>query len=211
MDKRPLPIGIQSFRDIRDQDCHYVDKTGYALRLIREGRYYFLSRPRRFGKSLFVDTLKHLFEGNQDLFVGLEAYGQWDWSVRYPVVKLSFGGGDLKDWDSLQTHECPSLSINGLLEQESLDLDGQECDPLTQPTRPPDPRHSPANFGPPGVARPPSLAHYSQSALKRQVGSHSMAVTQDDLRVTAPTLRAVPAFHPTSLRSAGLGIDPPTG
>ncbi len=92
MDKRILPIGIQSFRDLRERNCYYVDKTGYALRLIREGKYFFLSRPRRFGKSLFVDTLKHLFEGDRDLFVGLEAYDQWDWSVRYPVVRLDFAG-----------------------------------------------------------------------------------------------------------------------
>ncbi|MCY4535322.1 MAG: AAA family ATPase, partial [Bryobacterales bacterium] len=120
MDKRLLPIGIQSFRDIRDQDYYYVDKTGYALRLFREGRYYFLSRPRRFGKSLFVDTLKHLFEGDQDLFVGLDAYDQWDWSVRYPVVKLSFGSGDFKDSDSLQTN----------VQEQLLDLEidsGVEC------------------------------------------------------------------------------------
>ena len=92
MEKRVLPIGIQSFRDLRERNCYYVDKTGYALRLIREGKYYFLSRPRRFGKSLFVDTLKHLFEGDRGLFVGLEAYDQWDWSVRYPVVRLDFAG-----------------------------------------------------------------------------------------------------------------------
>ena len=104
MEKRPLPIGIQSFRELRDQDCYYVDKTGYALRLIAAGGNYFLSRPRHFGKSLFVDTLKHLFEGNQDLFVGLESYDQWDWSVRYPVVKMSFGDANLKDPDSLQAN-----------------------------------------------------------------------------------------------------------
>ena len=92
MDKRILPIGIQSFRYLRERNCYYADKTGHALRLIREGKYYFLSRPRRFGKSLFVDTLKNLFEGNRDLFVGLEAYDQWDWSVRYPVVRLDFAG-----------------------------------------------------------------------------------------------------------------------
>ena len=103
MDKRVLPIGIQSFRNIRDRNCYYVDKTGYALRLFREGTHYFLSRPRRFGKSLFIDTLKHLFEGDQDLFSGLEAYDQWDWSVRYPVVRLDFAGlnatkpGDLEE------------------------------------------------------------------------------------------------------------------
>ena len=103
MDKRLLPTGIQSFRDIRERNCYYVDKTGYALRMIREGTHYLLSRPRRFGKSLFVSTLKHLFAGDRELFVGLEAYRRWDWSVRYPVVKLSFGGGNLKDLESLQT------------------------------------------------------------------------------------------------------------
>ena len=92
MDKRRLPTGIQTFREVRESDCYYVDKTGYALRLVDRGKHYFLSRPRRFGKSLFVDTLKHLFQGDQDLFVGLEAYDRWDWSVRYPVVRLDFAG-----------------------------------------------------------------------------------------------------------------------
>ena len=92
MAKRRLPTGIQSFRSIRERNCYYVDKTGYALRLFQEGTHYFLSRPRRFGKSLFIDTLKHLFEGDQALFASLDAYDQWDWSVRYPVVRLDFAG-----------------------------------------------------------------------------------------------------------------------
>ncbi|MDO9568494.1 MAG: AAA family ATPase, partial [Hydrogenophaga sp.] len=62
-----LPIGIQGFAKLREEGCYYVDKTPYALRLIREGGHYFLSRPRRFGKSLFLDTLKELFEGNREL------------------------------------------------------------------------------------------------------------------------------------------------
>ncbi len=108
MDKRVLPIGTQSFRNIREGGCYYVDKTGYALRLATGGRHYFLSRPRRFGKSLFIDTLKHLFEGDQDLFAGLEAHDHWDWSVRYPVVRLDFAGlnatkpGDLEEDVSAQ-------------------------------------------------------------------------------------------------------------
>ncbi len=59
---RALPIGIQTFRKIREGDYYDVDKTGLALRLIAEGTRYFLSRPRRFGKSLFLDTLAELFE-----------------------------------------------------------------------------------------------------------------------------------------------------
>ena len=93
MTRRRLPLGIQTFRKIREDGCYYVDKTGYAARLIEQGAHYFLSRPRRFGKSLFVDTLKELFEGDETLFRGLAVYDQWDWSVRYPVLRLSFGGG----------------------------------------------------------------------------------------------------------------------
>ena len=63
MARRRLPIGIQTFRKLRESNCYYVDKTPFALQLIDEGTHYFLSRPRRFGKSLFLDTLKELFEG----------------------------------------------------------------------------------------------------------------------------------------------------
>ena len=93
MAKRRLPIGIQTFREIRESNCYYVDKTGYALRLVGSGKHFFLSRPRRFGKSLFLDTLQELFAGRRELFEGLEAYERWDWSVSYPVVRLDFAGG----------------------------------------------------------------------------------------------------------------------
>ena len=94
--RRKLPSGIQTFRKIREEGCYYVDKTAYAARLVEEGAHYFLSRPRRFGKSLFLDTLKELFEGAEALFEGLDVHGRWDWSVRHPVVRLSFGQGDFK-------------------------------------------------------------------------------------------------------------------
>ena len=97
MSKRRLPIGIQTFRKIRQEDCYYVDKTAYIRRLLDEGTHYFLSRPRRFGKSLFLDTLKELFEGNQGLFAGLHIHDCWDWSVRYPVLQLDFGRGNFKE------------------------------------------------------------------------------------------------------------------
>ncbi len=92
MTSHQLPIGIQDFRTIREQNCYYIDKTAHIRRLIEMGRYYFLSRPRRFGKSLLIDTLQELFEGNQPLFQGLDIHDHWDWSVQYPVVRLSFGG-----------------------------------------------------------------------------------------------------------------------
>ena len=97
MTKRRLPIGIRTFRKLREQDCYYVDKTPYVERLLNEDTHYFLSRPRRFGKSLFLDTLKEFFEGNEALFAGLYVHDRHDWSQRHPVVRLSFGGGNFKE------------------------------------------------------------------------------------------------------------------
>lgn len=87
-----LPIGIHTFEKIRERGCCYVDKTPFALDLIGKGEYYFLSRPRRFGKSLFVSTLQALFEGRKELFADLAAEKQWDWDIKYPVIKISFAG-----------------------------------------------------------------------------------------------------------------------
>jgi len=82
-----LPIGIQTFEKIRNSNYYYVDKTMFVKKL-EEGGYYFLSRPRRFGKSLFLDTLKEAFSGNKELFKGLYLYDNWDWEKRYPIVKF---------------------------------------------------------------------------------------------------------------------------
>ena len=92
--KRRLPIGLQTFRELREEDCYYVDKTGFIGRLLDEGKHYFLSRPRRFGKSLLLDTLKELFEGSEPLFAGLRIHDRWDWSARHPVVRLDFANGN---------------------------------------------------------------------------------------------------------------------
>ena len=91
--KRRLPIGIQTFRLIREESYYYVDKTAYIQRLVDADRHYFLSRPRRFGKSLLLDTMKELFEGSEELFRGLAVHDRWDWSVRHPVLRVSFGSG----------------------------------------------------------------------------------------------------------------------
>jgi Protein of unknown function (DUF1703)./Predicted AAA-ATPase. len=82
-----LPIGIQTFEKIRNSNYYYVDKTMFVKKL-EEGGYYFLSRPRRFGKSLFLDTLKEAFSGNKELFKGLYLYDNWDWEKKYPVVRF---------------------------------------------------------------------------------------------------------------------------
>lgn len=100
--RKKLPIGIQTFQHIREGNYYYVDKTQLALDLVEDGRHYFLSRPRRFGKSLFIDTLKELFESNESLFHGLAAHTQWDWSTKYPVLRFSFGRQNYATADSLQ-------------------------------------------------------------------------------------------------------------
>ena len=116
MTRRKLPIGMQTFRDIRESNCYYVDKTAYIGRLLDEGKHYFLSRPRRFGKSLFLDTCKELFEGNEPLFEGLAIHDRWDWSVRHPVLRLSFGSGHFKEPGYLHEEVMDQLQI---LEEES--------------------------------------------------------------------------------------------
>ena len=110
MSKRRLPIGIQTFREVRDENCYYVDKTAYIRRLLDEGKHYFLSRPRRFGKSLFLDTLKELFEGNEPLFAGLHIHDHWDWSVRHPVLRLDFSSGNFTEPDYLQANLIDQLT-----------------------------------------------------------------------------------------------------
>ncbi|MDR2761608.1 MAG: AAA family ATPase, partial [Planctomycetaceae bacterium] len=86
-----LPIGIQSFSVLRKDNYLYVDKTENILKMVTSGRIYFLSRPRRFGKSLLVSTLDELFSSNKNLFDGLFIFDKWDWSQKYPVIRLDFG------------------------------------------------------------------------------------------------------------------------
>ncbi len=86
------PLGIQDFAYIRNNGFVYVDKTFYIHKLADEGKFYFLSRPRRFGKSLFLSTLYYAFSGRKELFQGLYLKKNWDWEKKYPIVKISFGG-----------------------------------------------------------------------------------------------------------------------
>ena len=110
--KRKLPIGIQSFEKLRNEGCYYVDKTPYMHQLITQGNYFFLSRPRRFGKSLFLDTLQQLFEGKRDLFAGLFIEDKWDWGVTYPVIRLGFSDGVMRNGNELDSHIYEMLQDN---------------------------------------------------------------------------------------------------
>ena len=88
--KQKYPIGIQSFSEIRTGGYEYIDKTAFIYRLVDSGKYYFLSRPRRFGKSLLIETLKSFFQGRKDLFSGLyieDKIAEWK---SYPIIHISF-------------------------------------------------------------------------------------------------------------------------
>lgn len=132
--KRKLPIGLQSFEKLRREGCYYVDKTPYMQQLIEEGSYYFLSRPRRFGKSLFLDTLQQLFEGTQALFEGLAIEPHWDWQVHYPVVRFGFGDGVVQGREALDERIRYMLKTNaerlGIRFNGDSDIPGQFRDLL---------------------------------------------------------------------------------
>ena len=94
--KKRLALGHQEFSQVINNNCIYVDKTENIYNLITRGSYYFLSRPRRFGKSLLANTIKELYLGSKEMFKGLWIYDKWDWTKTYPVIKLSFSRIDYK-------------------------------------------------------------------------------------------------------------------
>ena len=93
MQHKNFPIGIQTFQEIRERDLFYMDKTELVYKMAHGTKNNFLSRPRRFGKSLLLTTLQAYFEGKKELFKGL-AMGKLekDWTV-YPVIRLDLSSG----------------------------------------------------------------------------------------------------------------------
>ena len=87
---KKLPLGLQDFRGIIEGGYKYIDKTEYIHRIASTGKYHFLSRPRRFGKSITISTLQELYSGSKELFKGLWIEDKWDWSRKHPVVRFSF-------------------------------------------------------------------------------------------------------------------------
>jgi hypothetical protein len=109
---KPLPIGISTLKIIHDDNMVYVDKTGIIYPLVQVRGRYFLSRPRRFGKSLLVDTFKELFEGNEPLFRGLAIHDRWDWSRKHPVIKIDWVSGTLTSREALDQKAVHLLEEN---------------------------------------------------------------------------------------------------
>jgi hypothetical protein len=108
--KKKLPIGIQSFSDLRENGYLYVDKTESIFEMINSGKNYFLSRPRRFGKSLLVSTLDALFRGEAHLFKGLFIYDRWEWTQQYPVIKIDWTQINHSTPDKMESSLCRYLN-----------------------------------------------------------------------------------------------------
>ena len=94
---KELPVGIQSFRKLREADLLYVDKTEEIYRLVKKGNYFFLARPRRFGKSMLVSTLKYLFLREKKYFKDLWIEEKWNWEKQNPVLDFRFSIMDYQD------------------------------------------------------------------------------------------------------------------
>jgi hypothetical protein len=118
--KRLLPIGISDFKKLREGGYIYVDKTEYIYKLIKEGSgYYFLSRPRRFGKSLLLSTIEYLFKGEKELYKGLYIEDKWEWEETNPVVRIDFAKDIVKkeDYKRRVIQELEKNYINNEIEQ----------------------------------------------------------------------------------------------
>jgi Predicted AAA-ATPase/PD-(D/E)XK nuclease superfamily len=120
MDNKYLPIGIQDFRTLRENDYIYVDKTEQIFHLANKvSAAYFLSRPRRFGKSLLVNTFKELFKGSRELFKGLWIEDKWDWSKKYPIIHLSF---DAMAYKELGLDKALKQELNKIATENNIEV-----------------------------------------------------------------------------------------
>lgn len=106
-----LPLGIQTFSEIREHGYCYADKTKLIEKLVTTEKYCLLLRPKGFGKSLLLDTLRCLFEGRQSLFENLYIHDRWDWQQKHPVIRLSFASGVMRNRDELDVRIRDQLRI----------------------------------------------------------------------------------------------------
>ncbi|MEO1954129.1 MAG: AAA family ATPase, partial [Campylobacterales bacterium] len=118
MKLKKLPIGISTLKEIIEENYLYVDKTEIAQKLIEDSKYYFLSRPRRFGKSLFLDTLRTIFDGDKEIFKGLYIYDNGYKFIKHPIIHISFGSGSFKTIKHLEQTVYEILDKN----QRTLDV-----------------------------------------------------------------------------------------
>jgi hypothetical protein len=115
---KQLPIGVQTFKKMRELDYVYIDKTEFVYNLAMKEGVFFLSRPRRFGKSLLLSTFKELFKGNRPLFKDLWIEDKWDWSVTKPVIHLSFASMSYRE---LGLAAAIKIELKSLIETYKID------------------------------------------------------------------------------------------
>jgi hypothetical protein len=108
---KKLSVGISDFKELIQGNYIYVDKTEYIYKLINSGKYYFLSRPRRFGKSLLISTISYLFQAERELFKGTYIEDKWNWEKIYPVIRVDFSK-DVKNKDDLKEKVYHELKKN---------------------------------------------------------------------------------------------------
>jgi hypothetical protein len=119
---QPLPVGIQDFAQLRERRCLYVDKTELVHRLVTGSSAVFLSRPRRFGKSLLISVFQNLYEGRKDLFKGLWINDRWNWDKVHPVVRISFGTGKFQERGAFRAALREQMRTASLV--HGIDIDG---------------------------------------------------------------------------------------
>jgi Predicted AAA-ATPase/PD-(D/E)XK nuclease superfamily len=126
MIQKKLPIGIQDFRTLRENGYVYVDKTEQIFHLANNvGAPYFLSRPRRFGKSLLINTFKELFSGSRELFKDLWIEDKWDWSKTYPVLHFSF---DALGYKGVGLEKAISIVLTDIAQKHNVEFEINEFD-----------------------------------------------------------------------------------
>lgn len=118
---KKLPIGIQNIPEILEEDQLYVDKTGFVLALLESGKHYFMARPRRFGKSLFLSTLEEVFLGNKKLFKECDIYSSnYDWQ-KYPVLYFDFS--QISNRDAHEVEEALKRKLQYIANNHGLSID----------------------------------------------------------------------------------------
>ncbi len=120
---KKLGLGIQELSELIKGNYIYVDKTEIIHRVITTGKYYFLSRPRRFGKSLLVNTVKEIFRGNKELFKETWIYDKWNFEEKFPVIKIDFSK---LPYGSIGLEEAISKELDIIAKKNSINFERGE-------------------------------------------------------------------------------------
>ncbi len=108
---KKLPIGISDFKELITNNYIYIDKTKYIYDILNSSKYIFISRPRRFGKSLLLSTIEYIYQGQKELFKNLYIYNKWDWNLTYPVIRIDFSV-DIREYKEIYNRVEEELEVN---------------------------------------------------------------------------------------------------